>query len=159
MGIRTQITAPIAALASILPQIVGATCADDRLSIQGDWGQASFAIEVADDGAERSQGLMHVESMPRNAGMLFVYDHPQTVAFWMKNTLIPLDMIFIDETGTVSRVHQNAIPHDETSIFGGNQIQFVLEINGGLSSIFGIGPGDQIQHPAIDETIAVWPCG
>ena len=134
-----------------------AACVDTQIDLRGDWGQARFTIEVADDPAERSQGLMMRESMPRSVGMLFVYDHPQRVAFWMRNTLIPLDMIFIDETGTVARIHENAIPLDETAIPGGDAIQFVLEINAGLSAQLGIEEGSQVRHPTIAEN-AVWPC-
>ena len=136
---------------------VHSACSDAHVDLRGDWGQARFSVEVADDPAERSQGLMNRESMARSAGMLFVYDHPQRVAFWMRNTLIPLDMIFLDQTGTVRRVHENAIPLDETAIPGGDDIQFVLEINAGLSSRFGIDEGSVLRHPAIGEN-AVWGC-
>ncbi|NNJ66864.1 MAG: DUF192 domain-containing protein [Boseongicola sp.] len=132
-------------------------CSETRVDLKGDWGQARFTVEVADDPAERSQGLMNRESMARSTGMLFVYDHPQRVAFWMRNTLIPLDMIFLDDTGTVQRVHENAIPLDETAIPGGDNIQYVLEINAGLSALFGIDEGSVLRHPAIGEN-AVWGC-
>lgn len=146
------------ALGCTLAGQAAAECAPDRVDLRGSWGQAMFVVEVADDFAERAQGLMHRESMPRGAGMLFVYEHPQRVAFWMENTLIPLDMIFADETGTVQRVHENAVPLDRTSIPGGDEIQFVLEINGGLSAIFGIDAGTQLRHPAISDALAAWPC-
>ena len=67
-------------------------------------------------------------------------------------------MIFMDSTGTVMRVHSNAVPLDETPIFGGNNIQYVLEINGGLAERMGIEVGSVLQHPAIDQTRAAWPC-
>ncbi|MHA6323966.1 DUF192 domain-containing protein [Roseivivax sp. CAU 1753] len=131
-------------------------CRDDLLSVRGDFGTASFRVSVADDAAERSQGLMNVPQMDRFAGMLFVYDQPGDVAFWMRNTLIPLDMIFADVTGVVRKVHANAVPHDETAIPGAPGTQYVFEINGGLASTLGIAPGAQLQHPAIAE--AAWPC-
>lgn len=134
-----------------------ATCSDTRIDLRGDWGQARFTVEIADDPAERSQGLMNRESMARSTGMLFVYDRPQRVAFWMRNTLIPLDMIFIDATGTVAHIHENAIPLDETAIPGGDDIQYVLEINAGLSERLGIDEGSQVRHPSIEEN-AVWSC-
>jgi len=84
---------------------------------------------VADDAAERAQGLMFREAMPLSSGMLFVYGRPQRVSFWMRNTLIPLDMIFADARGVVTRVHAEAVPLDETPIDGGEGVQFVLEIN------------------------------
>ncbi len=134
-----------------------AACDPTRVDLRGDWGTVRFSVEVADDPGERSQGLMHRQSMPKSAGMLFVYDAPQPVSFWMRNTLIPLDMIFMDETGVVQTVHENAIPLDETGIFGGDAIQYVLEINGGLASRLGIEPGSQLRHPAIQPN-PVWGC-
>ncbi|PLL13686.1 hypothetical protein C0V75_06235 [Tabrizicola sp. TH137] len=119
---------------------------------------ARFTVDVADDGAERAQGLMFRESMPASAGMLFVYEAPQRASFWMKNTLIPLDMIFADETGRVTRVHENAVPHDTTPIDGGDAVRFVLEINGGLAARMGIAAGAELRHPAIPQETAAWPC-
>ena len=133
-------------------------CRADQIEIRGDFGTARFRIDVADTPAERSQGLMHVPEMPRMTGMLFVYDRPEPVRFWMENTLIALDMIFADETGTVQRIHANAVPLDRTPIPGGDAIQFVLEINGGLSDQFGFSPGDVLRHPAIAPDRAAWPC-
>ncbi len=135
-----------------------AECSAESVALRGDWGQARFRVEVADDAAERAQGLMFVRQMPRFSGMLFVYDRPQAVAFWMRNTFIPLDMIFVAPDGVVARVHHRAKPLDTTSIPGGDNIQYVLEINGGLAEQLGIAPGTQLQHPALDQTLAAWPC-
>jgi len=134
-----------------------AVCADDKVTVTGDWGQASFTVDVADDNAERAQGLMFVENMSTLTGMLFVYDRPQSVSFWMKNTLIPLDMLFVAPDGEVLRVHENAIPGDLTPIPGGDGIQMVLEINGGLSRRLGITEGDVLQHPSFGAE-AILPC-
>ncbi|QIE42602.1 DUF192 domain-containing protein [Rhodobacteraceae bacterium SC52] len=149
--------AAVLALAAFAAGPVLAECAPDRVDLRGDWGTARFSVEVADTADERSQGLMHRESMPRGAGMLFVYDKEQSVSFWMRNTLIPLDMIFADSAGIVRRVHENAIPLDETGIRGGSNIQYVLEINGGLSARFGINPGTELRHIALGDG-AAWPC-
>ena len=157
MGKR-DFTRLLTVVALCLPGSGWAACADDKVSLRGDWGSATFTVAVADDAEERSRGLMFVEQMPRFTGMLFVYDRPQRVAFWMRNTLIPLDMIFADGQGVVQRIHSNAVPGDETSIPGGDDIQYVLEINGGLSAILGMGPGTQMQHPAIEGHDVVWPC-
>ena len=92
------------------------------------------------------------------SGMLFVYESPRRAQFWMKNTLIPLDMIFADATGRVTKVHANAIPGDLTPIDGGPGVVFVLEINGGLAARIGITPGAEMRHPAIAADIAAWPC-
>lgn len=134
------------------------SCRSDRVSLRGDFGTANFRVEVADDAAERAQGLMDRNSMSANAGMLFVYDSPGPVAFWMRNTLIPLDMIFADQTGQVTRIHHMAIPLDETPIDGGNNVSYVLEINGGMAKSLGLRAGDVLRHPDIDQTKAAWPC-
>ncbi|MEM1237367.1 MAG: DUF192 domain-containing protein [Pseudomonadota bacterium] len=115
-------------------------------------------MDIADTDAERADGLMFVEEMPMSQGMLFVYESPRPVSFWMRNTLIPLDMVFIGSDGTVIYIHENARPLDETAIFGGDQVQYVLEINGGLASQLGLEVGSVAQHPAIDEEIAAFPC-
>jgi len=135
-----------------------APCDEGSLNLRGDWGQAKFSVEIADDPAERAQGLMFRESMARNAGMLFVYDNPQSVSFWMQNTLIGLDILFIDQAGVVQRIHENAIPLDTTSIPGGDDVQYVLEINGGMSAMLGITVGTQVLSPAIDQNNAAWAC-
>ncbi|SHH18567.1 DUF192 domain-containing protein [Marivita hallyeonensis] len=134
-------------------------CQDDTIHLRGDWGTARFSIDLADTPEERSRGLMFVEDMPRMFGMLFVYDREQTVSFWMKNTLIPLDMIFADSEGVVQRIHSNAVPGDLTAIPGGSNIQFVLEINGGMADRLGMDVGTEMRHPAIPTEDAAWPCG
>ena len=135
-----------------------ATCSESHVAVKGGFGEARFTIELADEPNERAQGLMHRETMARSAGMLFVFEQPQTVAFWMKNTLIPLDMIFVDRTGRIKHIHENAIPHDETPIPGGDGIYSVLEINAGLSKTYGFQVGDALQHPAFFDGPAVIPC-
>ncbi|MGR3434756.1 MAG: DUF192 domain-containing protein [Shimia sp.] len=113
---------------------------------------------MVDTPESRAEGLMFRENLSASAGMLFVYDAPGPVSFWMRNTLIPLDMVFMDETGTVRRVHANAIPGDETPIPGGDAIQFVLEINGGLAAAIGLGEGAEMRHPAVPQGGAAFPC-
>jgi uncharacterized membrane protein (UPF0127 family) len=76
----------------------------------------------------------------------------------MENTYIPLDMIFADATGTVQRIHTDAVPLDRTPIPGGEAIQYVLEINAGLSESLGLSEGDILRHPAIAQDRAAWPC-
>jgi len=93
---------------------VAAECAPDAVAIRGDFGEARFRVAVADDPVERAQGLMGVPEMPTGSGMLFLYDRPQRATFWMRNTLIPLDMIFAGSDGVVTRVHENAVPLDES---------------------------------------------
>jgi uncharacterized protein len=135
-----------------------AACAPARLDLRWDGGQESFAVEVADDAQERAQGLMFRTELAPASGMLFVYDSPRQPSFWMKNTLIPLDMVFADATGTVTRVQANAVPGDLTPLDGGPGVQFVLEINGGLAAKLGIAVGAQLRHPAIPAETAAWSC-
>lgn len=148
---------PLALALSFAAQPLFAVCADDKLTISGDFGQATFGIEVADDPEERARGLMFVEEMPLLEGMLFIYEEPQFVSFWMKNTLIPLDMLFAAPTGEILSIHENAVPGDLTPIRGGDGIQMVLEINGGLAARLGIAEGDVMQHPSFGED-AILPC-
>ena len=133
-------------------------CRDDTVFLRGDWGSSRFSVEIADEPQEQAQGLMHREVLPLSAGMLFVYPTPRRVSFWMRNTLIPLDMIFIDAQGVVQHIHPMAKPQDETPIFGGEQILSVLEINGGLAQRLGISVGSEVRHPAFDAHGAIWPC-
>ncbi len=153
-------TARIGALAVVVglaATTASAACRDDRVTIIGDFGRAAFTVDVADDTAERSRGLMFVEEMGTLNGMLFVYERPRHATFWMQNTLIPLDMLFARADGTIQTIHENAIPMDQTTIDGGENVLFVLEINGGMSARLGIQEGDALQHPAIVEAPR-FPC-
>ncbi|WP_208353168.1 DUF192 domain-containing protein [Pseudaestuariivita rosea] len=138
--------------------VANAACSAEHAQIRGAWGEARFSVEIADDPAERGRGLMNRETLPQFSGMLFVYDRPQPLSFWMENTLIPLDILFIRDDGTVHRIHYNATPMDRTPLPSDGPVQFVLEINGGMAQQMGIGLGSELRHPAIDQTIAVWPC-
>jgi uncharacterized protein len=135
-----------------------AECSAGTVELRGPDGQARFNVELADTAGERARGLMFRESMPSSAGMLFVYERPGRTSFWMKNTLMPLDIIFADERGVVTRVHENAKPMDTTSLDGGSGVKLALEINGGLAGRLGIGPGTELRHPSLDPAIAAWPC-
>lgn len=162
MTARTARRRPGAVLALIALLLwgaaAGAACRDDLVELRGPWGQARFDVELAITPEEQARGLMFRESLPRGAGMLFLYDRPSRVSFWMRNTLISLDMIFVDDTGTVTRVHHEAIPLDETPIPGGDGVLAVLEINGGLARRFGIAEGSEMRHPRLPQDRAAWPC-
>ncbi|WP_417261387.1 DUF192 domain-containing protein [Celeribacter sp.] len=140
-----------------MPALAQNTCRMDEVVISGPKTQARFSVEIADDAGERALGLMNRPEMPRSHGMLFVYEKPQPVSFWMANTLIPLDMIFVDQRGVVTRVHDEAVPLDRTPIAGGDAVYAVLEINGGLARALGIRPGDHLRHPAFGAEAAD-PC-
>ncbi len=135
-----------------------AACNENTIELRQNGVQAQFNIERAVTPAEQAKGLMFRESMPQFNGMLFINERPRKVAFWMKNTLIPLDMFFIDSRGTVQRVHSNAIPQDTTPIPGGDNIQYILEINGGLAGLLGLTEGAEARYIGFNQENAIWPC-
>ncbi len=138
-----------AAFGMFAPSMAQAACAPDRIMVQTPSARQEFSVEVADTDAERAQGLMNRPQMASAAGMLFVYDRAQRAQFWMANTLIPLDMIFAADDGTILKVHANAVPLDRSLIDGGDGVRYVLEINGGLAGRLGIAAGGALHHPAI----------
>ena len=150
-------TALVVALFAGFAGHANASCADDRVTVTGDWGRANFAVAVAHDAAERSQGLMNVPEMATMSGMLFVYPNAQRATFWMRNTLIGLDMIFVGPDGAILSIHENAVPLDETVINGGDGVKYVLEVNAGMVARLGINIGDSLQHPAFGAG-AIVPC-
>lgn len=158
---RTNVWFCAAGLVAVSAAASWAACSETSVDLRPAGGEAAaarFRVEIADDPSEMARGLMHRETLPKSAGMLFIYPEAGPVSFWMRNTLIPLDMIFLGSDGVVRRVHENAVPLDETSIPGGDDIQYVLEINGGLARQLGIEEGSELRHPAIDPGEAAWPC-
>lgn len=119
------------------------------LIAETDAGDRSFSIEIADDQGERSAGLMYRESMDDDHGMLFVFDQTQPVGFWMKNTPMALDLIFIGQDGKVRDI-EHGEPLSEALISPDEPIRFVLELKAGTAEKEGIEDGDQIRHPAIN---------
>lgn len=140
----------LALFVGLLP--LAACSSDDRLVIHTETGDYPFSIELVDTPESRAQGLMYREKLDANAGMLFDFKQEQMTAFWMQNTLIPLDMIFIAPDGEVKTVHVNARPLDRTSISSQVPVQFVLEIPGGRSLEIGLKAGDRIAHPRMQPT-------
>jgi uncharacterized membrane protein (UPF0127 family) len=115
-----------------------------------DKGERSFTIEIADDPGERSRGLMFRREMDGDHGMLFIFEQSQPVGFWMKNTPLPLDLVFIGEDGKVRAIERGE-PFSEAPIAPGEPVQFVLELNAGTAAEAGIDNGDLIRHPAISQ--------
>jgi uncharacterized membrane protein (UPF0127 family) len=109
-------------------------------------GVHRFRVAVAATEQEQETGLMFRRSLGPDEGMIFPYDPPQNVAFWMKNTLIPLDMLFIRADGTIARI-ATAKPLDLTTIPAGEPVAAVLEIRGGRAAELGIRPGDRVEWP------------
>lgn len=141
-----------------------ATCKDDRAILQGRGHVVDVSVEIADDAAERARGLMFRKELPPGQGMLFIYENPQPVSFWMRNTLIPLDMVFIDASGKVRHIHPMAQPLDETPVPGAlagdpqPDRLMVLELPGGDAARLGIVPGMVLSHPRVPQNVALAPC-
>ena len=109
-------------------------------------GTREFRVEIAADDASRERGLMNRRYMAADHGMLFEFDRDAPVAFWMKNTYIPLDMIFISRAGVVTNVVANAEPLSERVIPSGPPCAAVLELNGGTAAAIGLKVGDKVRH-------------
>jgi uncharacterized protein len=109
-----------------------------------------LTVELALDGPQRQQGLMFRKQMAPDAGMLFDFGAPRDIAMWMRNTLIPLDMLFIGEDGRISHIHAQAQPHSEAIISG--PVKFVLELNGGEAGRRHIAIGDMVLSHQIGNS-------
>ncbi|MDB5505973.1 MAG: hypothetical protein JWR75_611 [Devosia sp.] len=146
-GFRVAVTAALLTLAT------ACSAADEtRAVLHTATGDYPFTVEIADDSAEHAKGLMFRDKLAPDAGMLFDYGGEREVSFWMQNTLIPLDMVFIGGDGMVKSIHVNARPLDTTPIPSGAPVQFVLEIPGGRSAEIGLAPGDTLENLRVGKT-------
>lgn len=126
----------------------------DKLEIFDDRGAGRkskhvFDVWLADSPGRQAQGLMYVRDLPDLRGMLFVHDQPKDISMWMKNTYIPLDMVFIDGHGRIQQIVEQATPHSLAIIRSDKPALAVLEIAGGESRRLGLHPGQRVTHPAL----------
>lgn len=133
------------------PTTASPTADTQPLKIEATTGDREFAVEVVREEKERNRGLMFRRHMADDRGMLFDYNPPQAVSFWMKNTYIPLDIIFIDARGRIITIAENTKPLSLETIPSGGVARGVLEINGGLAKKLGIKVGDRVRHALFDE--------
>lgn len=110
-------------------------------------GEVTFRVELAVSAEQRRRGLMHRDHLPQRAGMLFDYGSPKHVAMWMKDTRLPLDIIFINADGRIARIHEHAEPGSLEHIRSRGKVLAVLELNAGTVQAFGIARGDLVEHP------------
>jgi uncharacterized protein len=103
-----------------------------------------FQVEVARTRAEKQRGLMFRRTLPADHGMIFIYDVPQSLTFWMKDTPLPLDLVFINAAGRVVYIHERAVPWSEAPITTPVPVTMVLEVNAGLTRRLGIAVGDRV---------------
>lgn len=120
----------------------------DIIVIRASDGNYRFNVELAATEAERAQGLMFRKELPTNAGMLFLYDRDQAVTFWMRNTYLPLDMVFIAADGKITQIVKNTKPLSENLIPSYTYIRAVLELNAGITNRYGIRVGDRVDYKA-----------
>ncbi len=130
---------------------VAACSQEDSAVLHTATGAHKFKVEVVNNNETRAKGLMFRQELAPDAGMLFDFREERPVAFWMRNTFISLDMIFIAADGTVRNIHAYARPHDPTSIPSDGPVQFVLEIPGGRAAEIGLEPGDRLEHARVTE--------
>lgn len=102
-------------------------------------------VEVANTSTERSKGLMFRKEMDDENGMLFIFEKPDMQSFWMKNTILPLDIMFIDSSGVIDTIYRKTIPYSERSLPSRRRVQFVVEVNGGWSDKNGVKENDLIE--------------
>jgi uncharacterized protein len=120
---------------------------ESTLEIVTKKGVHVFSVELATNDAERQKGLMFRKELPEGRGMLFDFQRDQDVSMWMRNTLIPLDMLFINADGSIRRIAENTEPLSERTIPSGGPVRGVLEVIGGTAKKLGIVAGDKVAHP------------
>src|SRR3954453_19252113 len=135
----------IGASASLAQQLQSFPTAD--LTIETAGGPRKFHVELATSPPQLEQGLMFRRTLAPDAGMLFDFKTPSPVSMWMKNTFIPLDMVFIDNKGRILNIAERTVPHSLDPVAAAGPARAVLEINGGTAARLGIKPGDRVLFP------------
>jgi uncharacterized membrane protein (UPF0127 family) len=130
-----------------LTQPANVQFASSDLQIESGGQRHKFHVELADSDERRMLGLMYRTSMSADAGMLFDFKMDQPVSMWMRNTRIPLDMLFIARDGRIVNIAQRTVPFSENTIPSAEPVRAVLELNGGTAERLGIKPGDKVIHP------------
>jgi len=115
-------------------------------------GPHKFTVELATTPPQMAQGLMFRQSLAPDAGMLFDFVAPSMATMWMKNTLIPLDMLFVDAKGQIVNIHERAVPGSLETIAAAAPVRAVIELNGGTAARLGIRPGDRVVYPIFGNT-------
>lgn len=123
----------------------------DSLTIISGEDRHVFSVELANTPESRARGLMYRRSMPDDHGMLFDFGRVEMVSMWMRNTYIPLDMLFVRADGSIARIARDTEPLSERQISSGEPVLAVFEINAGISDRLGIAAGDRIDHPLFDQ--------
>jgi uncharacterized membrane protein (UPF0127 family) len=117
------------------------------LTVETKTGVHEFDVEIADEPGERERGLMYRTAMAADAGMIFQYDRPQIINIWMKNTVLPLDIVYVNERGTVTKVAPDAVPYSLDLITSESPVVAAVEFNAGTAARIGLAPGDTVRSP------------
>jgi uncharacterized membrane protein (UPF0127 family) len=145
-AVRLGLFLLVSLLATATVRASPAAMRTEPLEVVTHQGVSHFTVEIADTAATREKGLMFRKHLDANRGMLFDFKSSQPVAFWMKNTLIPLDMLFIARDGRVVSIARDATPMSETPITSAGDVLAVLEIAGGRAAQIGAQPGDRVRE-------------
>jgi len=137
-------------LLAISAFVAACSPSENKVTIHTAQGEFTFSVEIADTPEARRQGLMFRQELAPDAGMLFDFETERPASFWMQNTLIPLDIIFIAADGTVRNIAHGR-PQDPTSLPSDGPVRFVLEIAGGRGAEIGLDAGDTIDHPRVER--------
>lgn len=124
---------------------------NDEVDVVTSSGDHPFSVEVMRTEPELERGLMYRRHLSKNAGMLFDFGAPRSVTMWMKNTILPLDMLFVGQDGRIVSVKENAEPQSEAIIYSGGLVTGVLEVNAGTARRIGAKPGDVVRHPMFGD--------
>jgi uncharacterized protein len=127
--------------------------ATSPLTIESGGKIHTFTVELADTQQQRDIGLMHRSELAPDRGMLFDFHQEQPVHFWMRNTFISLDMVFIRASGTIAAIAENTTPHSDTPVGPNQAVQAVLELAGGTAARLGLKPGDKVRHAAFTAAL------
>jgi uncharacterized membrane protein (UPF0127 family) len=118
----------------------------EKLTIVTAQGRFEFDVEIADESFEQQRGLMFRTDLPTRRGMLFAFGKTRLVTMWMKNTPLPLDMVFLNADGTVAHIAERTTPFSEEIVSSGGEVAFALELNAGVSRLIGLKVGDRLEH-------------
>ncbi|AEG04382.1 DUF192 domain-containing protein [Sinorhizobium meliloti] len=150
---RSALTALFLLLLLVASAMAEVSYAKERVRLITASGRThDLTVELAVDPSQREQGLMYRRQMAPDHGMLFDFGETRPVMMWMKNTYLPLDMLFIASDGTIRTIHENAVPHSEAIIDSREPVAYVLELNAGTVKRLGVSPGDRLEGAGLPAT-------
>lgn len=156
-GFAKNIAKSALAALFVLVTLIAGACAQQTFSVSelrivtASGETHRFSVELALSASQRQQGLMYREKLAADHGMLFDFGKDEEVLMWMKNTLIPLDMIFLNKEGVITHINENATPLSQVIISSQGPVRFVLEVGGGVTRQLGIAKGDRVVNATVQQ--------